>query len=333
MPGPRTVILILLPPGLVLGSLLVGRYEIDPLTVLRVLISRLVPLEPTWPRILETVILEVRLPRIVLAMVVGAGLSISGASFQGIFRNPLVGPGILGVSAAAGFGAALAIVLSLSPSLIRISALVFGLGGVLLTYSLSRVFKTTPTLVLVLSGVVVGSFFTALISVIKYLADPYEKLPAITYWLMGSLGAATSAKVLATLPPMALGVGGLLLVGWRMNVLSLGDDEAKALGLRTEFLKGLIIVCCTVITASAVCVTGIIGWVGLIIPHAGRMLVGPDHRLLLPACLSLGGSYLLVVDNLSRTLSLAELPLGILTALIGAPFFALLLRRTKGGWS
>jgi len=332
MSRPKILFLVLLPLGLVLGSLLVGRFDLDPLTALRILASRVVPLERTWPDILETVVLDVRLPRIILAMTVGAGLSISGASFQGLFHNPLVGPSILGVSSAAGFGAAVAILLSLPPSVIQLSALAFGLGGVLLTYSLSRVFKTTPTLVLVLSGVVVGSFFSALISVTKYLADPYEKLPAITFWLMGSLGNATSAKVLAALPPMALGAGGLLLAGWRLNILSLGDDEARSLGVRTEALKALIIVCCTVVTASAVCVAGIIGWVGLIIPHAGRMLVGPDHRRLLPACLSLGASYVLVVDNLSRTVSLAELPLGILTALIGAPFFAYLIRKTKGGW-
>ena len=333
MSRAKTVFLIVLPLGLVFGSLLVGRFEVDPLTVLRILASRVVPIERTWPDLLETVVLHVRLPRIIMAMLVGAGLSISGASFQGMFHNPLVGHSILGVSAAAGFGAALPVLGSLSPSLIQVSALAFGLGGVLLTYSLSRVFKTTPTLILVLSGVVVGSFFSALISVIKYLADPYEKLPAITFWLMGSLGNATSAKVLTILPPMALGIGGLLLACWRMNILSMSDDEARALGVRTEALKGLIIVCCTVVTASAVCVAGIIGWVGLIIPHTGRMLVGPDHRRLLPACLSLGASYVLLIDDLSRTVSMAELPLGILTALIGAPFFAYLIRRTKGGWS
>ncbi|MBN2126366.1 MAG: iron ABC transporter permease [Deltaproteobacteria bacterium] len=329
----KLVFLFVLPLAFFWASLFFGRYPIPPLTVLDLLASRIVPFQGGWPETLETVIFDVRLPRILLAMSVGAGLSISGASFQGMFQNPLVGPSILGVSSSAGFGAALAILLSQSPAAIQVFALCFGLFGVLLTYGLSRVFKTTPTLVLVLSGIVVGAFFSALISMAKYVADPYEKLPAITFWLMGSLGNASPRNLLLSLPPMVMGMTGLVLVSWRINILSMGDEEARALGIRTEYLKGVIILCATVVTASAVCVAGIIGWVGLVVPHVGRMIVGPDHRVLLPASIAIGSSYLLLVDDLSRTVSVGEIPLGILTALIGAPFFAYLIRKTKGGWN
>jgi iron complex transport system permease protein len=265
-------------------------------------------------------------------MMVGAGLSISGASYQGMFRNPLVSPDILGVSAAAGFGASLAILMSLNEGMIQVLALAFGIVGVILTYLISRVYRTTPVLMLVLSGVVVGAFFSAMIAITKYVADPYTKLPAITFWLMGSLSTASARDIITILPSMLIGSVGLLLVSWRINILAMGDDEARSLGIRTELLKGVVIFCSTIVTAAAVCVSGIIGWVGLVIPHIARMMVGPDHRVLLPASIAIGSAYLLFVDNLARTLIAAEIPLGILTAIIGAPFFAYLLRRTKGGW-
>jgi iron complex transport system permease protein len=281
---------------------------------------------------METVIFKVRLPRILLAMLVGSALSISGASFQGMFQNPLVSPSILGVSSAAGFGAAVAILYSCNSLMIQVSAILFGLIGVILTYFLSRVYKTTSILMLVLSGVVISAFLSALISLTKYVADPYEKLPAITFWLMGSLSTASMKDLLRIIFPMSLGIGGLLAVSWRINILSMGDEEARSLGIKTELLKGVIIFCATILTASAVCVSGMIGWVGLIIPHICRMIVGPDHRKLLPASLSVGAAYLLLIDDLARTVSSAEIPLGILTAIIGLPFFAYLIRKTKGGW-
>ena len=329
----KIIVLIFLPVLVFYVSLFLGRYTISPLDVVRILLSKIFPVEPTWPKTMEVVVCTVRLPRVLLAMVVGAGLSISGASFQGMFRNPLVSPDILGVSAAAGFGAAMAILLSLDSTMIRIFALVFGLAGVAMTYSVSRVYKTTPVLMLVLSGVVVAAFFSALIGATKYVADPYEKLPAITFWLMGSLNLSSINNLLSTVPVIALGSVGLLLVSWKINILSMGDEEARSLGVNTEVLKGVIIVCATMITASAVCVTGLIGWVGLIIPHIARMFVGPDHRRLLPASLSIGACYLLAIDDLARTATSAEIPLGILTAGIGAPFFAYLIRKTKGAWT
>jgi iron complex transport system permease protein len=203
---------------------------------------------------------------------------------------------------------------------------------VALTYLLSRVYKTTPVLMLVLSGIVCGSVFSSLISVTKFVADPFSKLPAITFWLMGSLGSASYADVIKVGPPILIGSAGLILLSWRINILSMGDEEARALGVRTELLKAAIIVCATIITASAVCVAGIVGWVGLVIPHIGRMIAGPNHKALLPASMAIGGAYLLFIDDIARSVTAMEIPLGILTAMIGAPFFAYLLRKTRGAW-
>jgi iron complex transport system permease protein len=325
------ILLIALPIAAACLSFFLGRFPIAPATLVRVLASRILPIQPDWPDTVETVIFNIRLPRIILALCIGAGLSISGAAFQGMFQNPLVSPDILGVTAGAGFGAAVGILLGGNSLLIQALALLFGTLAVTLSYVIGRIYKTTPTLMLVLAGIVVGAVFSALLSLAKYVADPKQKLPAIVFWLMGSLAAVSKRDVITTLPPIALGMAGLLLVRWRINILSMGDEEARSLGIKTDLLKGIVIVCCTVVTASAVSVCGIIGWIGLVVPHVGRMLVGPDHRSLLPASLALGATYLLLIDNLARTLISAEIPLGILTAIVGAPFFAYLLRRTRGG--
>ena len=315
-------------------SLFLGRYPIPPQTVISILIWQIIPIHhSSWPHACETVILLVRLPRIIAAMLVGAGLSISGASFQGLFRNPLVSPQILGVASGAGFGAALAILVSGDVFLVQLSAFAFGIIAVSLAYGISRIYKTTPTLVLVLAGIIVGAFFSALISLTTYVADPYETLPTIVFWLMGSLASIGNEEILVVAIPILIGTTVLLLIRWRINILSMGEEEARALGVDTKKLRVIIIVCCTIVTASSVCISGIIGWVGLVIPHVGRMLVGPDHKYLLPASLLLGASYLLLVDDLARTLTTAEIPLGILTAIVGAPFFAYLLRKSKVGWS
>ncbi len=313
------------------ASCFIGRYPISPVTMIRVVASKIFPIDPDWPSTVETVVFNIRLPRVAMALLVGAGLSISGAAFQGMFQNPLVSPDILGVTTGAGFGAAVAILLSGSIVAIQVSALCFGILAVGLTYAISRVYRTTPTLMLVLGGIVVGAIFSALISLTKYVADPQERLPAITFWLMGSLANISKRDLVSVCIPMVIGTVGLLLVRWRINLLSLGDEEARALGVRTELLKGIIIVCATAVTASAVSVSGIIGWVGLVIPHIGRMLVGPDHKILLPVSMLIGAGYLLAIDNIARAVTAVEIPLGILTAIIGAPFFAFLLRRTQGG--
>ncbi|MBN1486238.1 MAG: iron ABC transporter permease [Anaerolineae bacterium] len=326
------ILLPILPLTIALLSFFFGRYPISPMLLIRVLASRVVHITPDWPSTVETVIFNIRLPRILMAMGVGAGLAISGAAFQGMFQNPLVSPDILGVTAGAGFGAALGILISGNSITIQVFALGFGILAVALSYTISRVYKTTPTLMLVLSGIVIGAIFSALLSLAKYVADPNQKLPAIVFWLMGSLAAISKRDFITTAPPMLLGMVGLLAVRWRINLLSMGDEVAQSLGVRTERLKAIVIICSTVVTASAVSVCGIIGWVGLVIPHVGRMLVGPDHKVLLPASMALGATYLLVIDNLARTITSAEIPLGILTAIVGAPFFAFMLRKTQGGW-
>jgi iron complex transport system permease protein len=324
--------MILVPLAALYVSLFVGRFTVPAADVARILASRLWPMTPDWPASVETIVLQIRLPRAILAMFVGAGLSVSGAAFQGMFRNPLVSPDILGVTAASGFGAALALLLSRGAFELELIAFLFGILGVGLTYLLARTYRNTPVLMLVLSGVIVAAFFSALLSGAKYLADPDSKLPVITYWLLGSLNGASMRSLSLALPPIVLGGAGLMLVRWRLNVLSMGDEEARSLGVRTDRLKGIIIVCTTLITAAAVSVCGIVGWVGLVIPHLARMWVGPDHRALLPAACSIGATYLLLIDDVARTASASEIPLGILTAIVGAPFFAYLLRKTRGGW-
>ncbi len=328
----KLMLLILLPLALFFVSLFIGRYFISPLTTLQVLWSRIVPIEQYWPNQVESVIFQIRLPRAILAMLVGASLSISGASFQGMFRNPLVSSDILGVSAGAGFGAVVAISLGGNSLAIELAAFSGGLTAVGLAYLISRIYQTTPTLMLVLAGVIVAAFFTALISLFKFAADPYEKLPVIVFWLMGSFNTRSLGDVATILPPIVLGTTGLLLVRWRINILSMGDEQARSMGVNTEILKMVIIICATIVTSASVAVSGIIGWVGLVIPHIARMIVGNDHRLLLPATLAIGAAYMLIIDDLARTITTAEIPLGILTAVVGAPFFAYLLRKTKGSW-
>lgn len=335
-----TVLVFCLLPVLFFVSLFIGRYEVVPSHVIQLLVApivNLLPAEivhitPTWTPAEESVIYQIRLPRVLSAMIVGAGLSVAGAAYQGLFKNPLVSPDILGVSSGAGFGAALAILLSWNMMMIQLSAFGCAILAVTVTYGLSRFYRTTPTLILVLSGIIVSAFFTALISLTKYVADPYEKLPAITFWLMGSLATVRYSDIMMVAPLFLVATIVLLLIRWRINLLAVGDDEARALGIDTKRMAQMIILCSTLITASAVCIAGIIGWVGLVVPHLGRMLVGPDYIRLLPICLLLGACYMLLIDDLARMLTSAEIPLGILTAIVGAPFFAYLLSRRSVGW-
>ena len=319
------------PIAVILISLFIGRYPLSVPDVFSALFHGmgLTHLETTPVHL--NVIWDIRLPRAILGAMVGASLAVSGASFQGMFRNPLVSSGILGVSSGAGFGASLAIVLFQGqPVYIYLFAFGFGLLAVFLAYLIGFTYKSTPTIMLVLGGVIVGAIFSALISLIKYMADPYEQLPSIVFWLMGSLASARFSEILVSLIPMATGVTGLLAMRWRLNVLSMGDQEAQSLGVNIFVTKGLAIFFATIATAGAVCVSGIIGWVGLVIPHIGRMIVGNNNVYLIPVSMCIGAAYLVLVDNLARTLTGSEIPLGILTSLIGAPFFVYLLKRTKG---
>lgn len=330
----RIPLLIVVPILVFLLSLTLGRYHVSLGEIFTVFGNKLHLTDATVPDEIYTVILGVRLPRIAVAMLIGAGLSLSGGAYQGMFRNPLVSPDILGASAGAGFGAALGIMLSKSVIATQFLALGFGLGAVLLTYFLAgRIRRGDPTLFLVLTGILVGTVFTSLISILKVLADPYEKMPAITFWLLGSLASVNSKDLLILAIPMVIGGGAVMIVRWHLNPLSFGEEEAQAMGTETAKLRAIIIGGCTLMTASAVAIAGIIGWVGLIIPHAARGIVGPDYGRLLPVTAVIGSVYLLLIDDIARLAGPLELPIGILTSLIGAPFFLLLLTRTRRAWS
>lgn len=327
------IILALILIVLFILSFAMGRYNITPLDVVKILLSQVIPIEPTWKSIMETVILHIRLPRILAAMLVGASLALAGSSFQGLFRNPLVSPDILGVSAGAGCGAALAILLNGNSWAIQVSAFCFAMLAVSLAFGVSKLVKGNATLSLILAGMAIGSLFNAFLSLMKYVADPIDQLPAITYWLMGSLAGTSNHALLYSAVPMIAGIIVLVLIRWRFNVLAMGEEEAQSLGVDTAKLRLLIVVCCTLISASSVCLAGTVGWVGLVIPHIGRALVGPDHKKLLPVCVLLGAAYLLLIDDIARCAASIEIPIGILTAIIGAPFFIYLLKRTGKGWS
>lgn len=311
----------------------IGRYSITPVEVIKIIWANITSHTAEIDPIKNKVVMQVRLPRILLSMIVGAGLACSGAAYQCIFGNPLVSPDILGVSSGAGFGASLAILLSAGTVIVQVQALLFGLLAVAIVLAISRVKSKSELFALVLSGVIVGALFEALVSLIKYVADPQQKLPAITVWLMGSLASASYKNVLtaavAIIPCMAV----LYALRWKMNLLSLNEEEAKSLGINVEKLRLVIIVVATLMTAVSVSICGIIGWIGLVIPHIGRFCVGNDHRGLIPSCIILGAGYLLTIDGIARSITAAELPLSILTAIIGAPIFAYMLRKTIGGRS
>lgn len=327
-----TPILIFLPIILFFASFLLGRYPIDPVEVVMTILS------PIFPQLeisgtVTSIVFDIRLPRIIAAFIVGACLAIAGAAFQGTFKNPLVSPDLLGVSDGAGFGAALAILFNGSNFLIQCGSFIFGIISVSITYLISKAYKAGGVLILVLSGVAISSFFSSLISGAKFVADPTDKLPEITYWLMGSLSSISFEQLAMILIPIIIGLAILLFSRWHLNVLAMGDEEAQSLGINPDRFRFFIIIGCTLLTSAAVSISGIIGWVGLVVPHITRMLVGSDNRILLPASISIGGCFLLLMDNISRTLISIEIPIGILTAIIGVPVFLYLLRKGYSDWS
>lgn len=318
--------------GLMLAAISIGKY---PLTLgdIAGAMGRAFTADPARDQA-DIVLLSIRVPRVLAAVLVGAALAAAGAAYQGLFRNPLVSPDILGVSTGAGLGAVLGIFLSLPVAGVQLFAFAGGLATVALVYFIgSLVHNREPVLVLVLAGVVVGSLAGAGISLLKILADPYDQLPAIVFWLLGSLSSVRAAEVWSSAPLVLLGLVPLVLLRWRINVLSLGEEEAKALGVEAGRLRLIVIAAATLMTASVVAIAGVIGWIGLVIPHLARMLVGPNFNQLLPAALLMGGGYMLLIDTLARTLAAIEIPLGVLTAIVGAPFFLWLLARGEDGWS
>ena len=323
--------LVALPIAFFIISIAIGSYSIDPLSVCKALIGGVTGKPLLGDAMASNLIWQVRLPRAIAAALVGAGLSVAGAVFQGIFKNPLASPYTLGVSNGAGFGAGLAIVLSLGVVGVQASAVAFGLAAVGLTFLFAaRNRKSTATLIL--AGMLVGSLFSSLVSLLKFVADPTEKLPQIVYWLMGSLAGIGYDEIARIIPLYAAGMAVVFLFRWKTNVLSLGDQEARSVGVDVKRDRGIIIAAASVVAALTVSISGIVGWVGIVVPHLARMLVGPDFRRLVPASASLGICYMTLIDDICRTVTASEIPIGVLTGIVGVPMFLYFIYKRKVSW-
>ena len=328
----RRLLLILLPVAAFILSFTMGRYSITLSQLVNTIYAHLAGDAAARASNLDTVVFNIRMPRIFAAMLVGAALSCAGAAYQGMFKNPLVSPDILGASAGAGFGACLAIFFSSSVYVIQATAFIFGLIAVLLACLINAKMDYEPILGLVLGGILISTLFSSGTAAIKYLADANEKLPEITFWLMGSLSSVDRRDALSILIPMSIGFIMLFLVRWKLNVLAFGEEEARSLGINTKRVRFIVIIGSTLLSASAVSICGMIGWIGLVIPHLARAVSGPDYRTLLTVTAVLGASYLLLVDDLARCLGSVEVPLGILTSLLGVPFFIIIFKNNVKGW-
>lgn len=329
----KTIIILLILLVLsVIISFTLGRYPVSLKELGGIILSKIASIfniktNAFWSETAERIVFNVRFPRIIIACLVGCCLAAAGASYQGVFQNPMASPDILGASSGAAFGAALAILLNLSGQYITLFAFASSLGCVLLVIFVGNKAKGKRVMSLVLSGIMISSLFSSATSFLKLVADPSDQLPAITYWLMGSFNGMERKDVLFALIPMALGLIPLLLLRWKINVLTLGDDEARTMGVNPALVRTIVILASTLITAASVSVSGMIGWVGLVIPHLARRMVGNNYRYLMPTTMLFGAVFMLLVDNLCRNLFTTEIPIGILTAFIGAPFFIYLITR------
>lgn len=331
---PFTVCLIVLPIFAALLFIGVGRYSLSIAESLSVLYNGLLRGGEGVGQQSLSVVINMRLPRVLMALVCGGGLAVAGTAQQAMFSNPLVSPDTLGVGSGASFGAALALLMGGNLVAVQISALAFGMLAVGITYSIGRSKGGGSSIImLVLSGMMVSALFQAFVSLVKYVADTENQLPAITYWLMGSITSSTFRSLALGAPPIILCCIVLFLLRWKMNVLSLTEDEAKSMGINVTRIRIIIILATTMITASCVSMCGQIGWVGLLIPHVCRMLFGSNNRQVVPASISFGMVFMLIIDTIARTATSAEIPISILTAVVGAPCFILLLKRTGGNWS
>lgn len=314
---------------LIIVCMCVGKYSLTPGECLNIIFGKITGAEGQWEAMDERLLMGVRLPRVMATVVVGAALALSGAVYQGIFKNPLVSPDFLGVSSGACIGAAVAILLSLSSALIQVCAFIGGIVAVTLTVMIPRAMKSSSNIILVLAGIIVSGAMSSILGFIKYIADPETQLAAITYWQLGSFAYVDTPALLSILPLSIIAAVILIAMSWWINILSMGEQEAQSLGANVGLLRGVCIICATILTAGAVCISGTIGWVGIVIPHFGRMLVGSDNRSLLPAACLIGGIFLLLVDTVTRIIGPAEMPISILTGIIGAPFYAWLLYRQR----
>ncbi|MCM0757818.1 iron ABC transporter permease [Sporomusa sphaeroides DSM 2875] len=329
------VVLILLPVVFFIASLMLGPYPIGPFDVVKIVLDHFLGTGYVDNPLAENMIWKIRMPRILGAVLVGAALSVAGAVFQGLFRNPLASPYTLGVSNGAGFGAALAILLSSGAGLnvffVQLSALAFGLLSIGITFLLAAKARRS-TVTLVLSGMLVGALFSSLVALIKYVADPYDQLPQIVFWLMGTLSGVTYEKLAMILPLYLPAMTVIFLMRWRINILSMGDQEARSYGVDVKKNRTLVILACSVLTALVVSLAGVIGWVGIVIPHLARIIAGHDFRKLVPVSLSLGICYVLLIDDICRNVTAAEIPLGVVTGIIGTPVFIYFIYKGKVRW-
>lgn len=332
------VVLLAALAGVIILSLCVGRYPVAPRTALRILAALITGAtsEPSagWTATELVVVGTVRLPRVLAAAIAGAGLGLSGAALQGLFRNPLVGPQAVGISSGAAWGGVAAILFGAGPATMVGSAFGFALLALIVVFFLSRATGAANVLSIVLAGVIVSSFFSALVGLAEFFADPERQLPGIVYWLLGSFASISARSVTIIAAPTLIAGAVLLLLRWRINVLSLGDADAAALGVDVNRLRWSVLALVTLIVAAQVSVSGAIGWVGLVVPHLARRLVGPNHQHLLPASAALGAVYLLSVDTVARSIAAQEVPIGVLTALLGTPVFAVVFWRSQArGWT
>lgn len=327
----ESLIFVLLPLIIILISLCIGAYDVSITDIFKIFASKFTHDNNGVGEIAASIILDTRLPRIIGAVLVGAGLSVSGAVFQCIFKNPLADPYTLGVSNGAGFGAAVAIVLSVSSLSVQSFAMAFGIFAVFLTFLLS-IKNNKSTVTLILSGMLVSALFSSLVSLIKFVADPFEKLPQIIYWLMGTMVGINYSKIISVLPAYIIAMLIIYLYRWRINVLSMGDVQAKSFGIDVKKDRMVVIIASTLLTALVVSISGIIGWVGIVVPHLARLLVGPDFRKLMLVSISLGISYLLIIDDICRSLTSMEIPIGVVTGIIGIPVFVYFIYTRKVNW-
>ncbi|MDD4834083.1 MAG: iron ABC transporter permease [Lutispora sp.] len=314
---------------LVMLSLYIGKYPLTIKEISQILLFKSLGKKGVWEPMAENVVLGLRLPRILAAILVGSSLSLSGATYQGIFKNPLISPDFLGVSAGACIGAAIAIIMSLSSTYIQLFAFFGGLLAVMLTLTIPKLIRSDSNIVLVLSGIVVSGAMSSIMGFIKYTADPQKELATITYWQMGSFSYVSMGSIYSVLLPIVLSCLVLFVLSWWIDIVSLGEKEAKSLGVNVSYVRNITVICATLLTASSICIVGTIGWVGLVIPHFARMLAGPENPRLMPTSYLMGAIFMLIVDTINRTLGSAEMPISILTGLIGAPFYGWLLYKQR----
>lgn len=312
-------------------SFMLGKYAMTPMEVVQTFWTHFFDPSAVDPK-MDRVLFRIRLPRVLVVMLVGAALAVAGASYQGMFKNPLTSPDLLGASAGASLGACLALLWSLSGEYVQLFAFVGGMLAVSMAVWLNKAVDYDPTLGLVLAGILVSTLFQSGMSMVKFLADADDKLPTITFWLMGSFASINTRDLLMCLAPMAVGFCILVSQAWKLNVLSFGDEEARAMGVKTRSTRLLVIFASTLITSASVAVAGIVGWIGLVIPHLARAIVGPNYKVLLPTSMFVGAVYLLMVDNIARLAMTVEVPIGILTAILGVPFFVIIFKHNMRGW-